>query len=291
MPKIDGTIKLEDLQQAVTVKRDSKGVPHIRSETAHDLYFSQGYVQAQDRLFQMDLSRRQASGMLSEVVGEAAVDRDKLFRTLGLRRAAEASVSQYNGEAKDALQSFADGVNAFIREAKKEKKLPVEFTILGYEPAEWSIVDTLTMGKYMAFDLGGHWHGQAFRYWALKNLPKEQANELFPAYPKDAPRLLAELKNTNVDVAQSFSKTIIPPEFNGSNNWVVSGEKSASGKPILADDPHLSLATPSIWYQTRLEMKGLNVSGVIFAGVPGVILGHNDKIAWGVTNTGPDVQD
>lgn len=121
MPKIDGTIKLEDLQQAVTVKRDSKGVPHIKSENAHDLYFSQGYVQAQDRLFQMDLSRRQASGMLSEVVGEAAVDRDKLFRTLGLRRAAEASVSQYDGEAKYALQSFADGVNAFIREAKEEK--------------------------------------------------------------------------------------------------------------------------------------------------------------------------
>ena len=156
----------------------------------------------------MDLSRRQASGMLSEVVGEAAVDRDKLFRTLGLRRAAEASVSQYDGEAKDALQSFADGVNAFIREAKEEKKLPVEFTILGYEPAEWSIVDTLTIGKYMAFDLGGHWHGQAFRYWALKNLPKEQANELFPTYPKDAPRLLAELENTNVNVAQSFAKRL-----------------------------------------------------------------------------------
>ena len=145
--------------------------------------------------------------------------------------------------------------------------MPVEFTILGYEPAEWSIVDTLTIGKYMAFDLGGHWHGQAFRYWALKNLPKEQANELFPTYPKDAPRLLAELENTNVNVAQSFAKTIIPPEFNGSNNWVISGEKSASGKPILADDPHLSLATPSIWYQSKLEMKDLHVSGVIFAGV------------------------
>ena len=131
VPKIDGTIKLEDLQHAVQVKRDSKGVPHIKAENAHDLYFSQGYVQAQDRLFQMDLSRRQASGMLSEVVGEAAVDRDKLFRTLGLRRAAEASVSQYEGDAKYALQSFADGVHAFIREAKEEKKLPVEFTILG----------------------------------------------------------------------------------------------------------------------------------------------------------------
>ena len=112
--------------------------------------------------------------------------------------------------------------------------------------------DSLTIGKYMAFDLGGHWHGQAFRYWALKNLSKEQANELFPKYPKDAPRLLAELKNTNVDVAQSFQNDN-SPEFNGSNNWVVSGEKSASGKPILADDPHLSLATPSICIKRDLK--------------------------------------
>ncbi|KFN01268.1 penicillin acylase family protein [Bacillus clarus] len=291
MPKIEGTIKLDGLQHSVTVKRDGKGVPHIKAENAHDLYFSQGYVQAQDRLFQMDLSRRQASGALSEVVGEAAVDKDKLFRTLGLRRAAEASLSQYDGEAKYALQSFTDGVNTFIHETKEEKKFPVEFTLLGYEPAEWSPIDSLTIGKYMAFDLGGHWHGQAFRYWALKNLSKEQASELFPAYPKDAPRLLAELNNVDVNVVQSFSKTVIPPEFNGSNNWVVSGEKSVSGKPILADDPHLSLATPSIWYQTQLETKDVNVSGVIFAGVPGVMLGHNKEIAWGVTNTGPDVQD
>lgn len=291
MPTVEGTVHVGGLQKSVQVIRDGKGVPHIKAENAHDLYFSQGYVQAQDRLFQMDLSRRQASGTLSEVVGEAALDKDKLFRTLGLRRAAEASVSEYTGEAKEVLQSFADGVNAFVKEAKKEGRLPVEFHLLGYEPAEWTPVDSLTIGKYMAFDLGGHWHGQAFRFWALQHLSKEQAYELFPTYPKDAPRLLAQLQDLNVNVASSFAKAIIPPESNGSNNWVVSGEKSASGMPILADDPHLSLATPSIWYQTHLEMKDINVSGVIFAGVPGIMLGHNEKIAWGVTNTGPDVQD
>lgn len=291
MPKVEGTVHVSGLQKSVQVTRDEKGVPHIKAENAHDLYFSQGYVQAQDRLFQMDLSRRQASGALSEVVGKTALDKDKLFRTLGLRRAAEASVNQYTGEAKDALESFADGVNAFIKEAKKDGKLPVEFHLLGYEPAEWTTVDSLTIGKYMAFDLGGHWHGQAFRFWALQHLSKDQAYELFPTYPKDAPRLLAQLNDLNVNVEKSFAKAIIPPESNGSNNWVVSGEKSASGMPILADDPHLSLATPSIWYQTHLEMKDINVSGVIFAGVPGVMLGHNKQIAWGVTNTGPDVQD
>ncbi|WP_018783295.1 penicillin acylase family protein [Bacillus sp. 95MFCvi2.1] len=291
MPKVEGTVHVSGLQKSVQVIRDERGVPHIKAENEHDLYFSQGYVQAQDRLFQMDLSRRQASGTLGEVVGKAALDKDKLFRTLGLRRAAEASVSQYTGEAKDALESFADGVNAFIKEAKKDGKLPVEFHLLGYEPAEWTPVDSLTIGKYMAFDLGGHWHGQAFRFWALQHLSKEQAYELFPTYPTDAPRLLALLNNLDVNVASGFAKAIIPPESNGSNNWVVSGEKSASGMPILADDPHLSLATPSIWYQTHLEMKDINVSGVIFAGVPGVMLGHNKQIAWGVTNTGPDVQD
>ncbi|MBD5798247.1 beta-lactam antibiotic acylase [Bacillus pseudomycoides] len=291
MPKVEGTVHVSGLQKSVQVTRDERGVPHIKAENEHDLYFSQGYVQAQDRLFQMDLSRRQASGTLSEVVGKAALDKDKLFRTLGLRRAAEASVSQYTGEAKDALESFADGVNAFIKEAKKDGKLPVEFHLLGYEPAEWTPVDSLTIGKYMAFDLGGHWHGQAFRFWALQHLSKEQAYELFPTYPTDAPRLLALLNNLDVNVASGFAKAIIPPESNGSNNWVVSGEKSASGMPILADDPHLSLATPSIWYQTHLEMKDINVSGVIFAGIPGVMLGHNKQIAWGVTNTGPDVQD
>ncbi|RDI47361.1 penicillin acylase family protein [Falsibacillus pallidus] len=291
LPVISGTIHIKGLNAAVQVIRDENGVPHLKADNEHDLFMAQGYVQAQDRLFQMDLSRRQASGRLSEVIGKATIDRDKFFRTLGLRRAAEASYPNYSSNAKSVMEAFAAGVNAYIKEASADKKLPVEFTLLGYKPEKWTPVDSLTIGKYMAFDLGGHWQGQAFRYWALKNLPENKAKELFPSYPNDAPTIISAIKGTNLDVKNSFAASVIPPEFNGSNNWVVGGEKSESGKPLLADDPHLSLATPAIWYQMQLQTEEMNVSGVIFAGVPGIILGHNDHIAWGVTNTGPDVQD
>ncbi|WP_264185963.1 penicillin acylase family protein [Rossellomorea aquimaris] len=291
LPVTSGTISLNGLSDVVEVVRDKDGVPHIQAQNDKDLYMAQGYVQAQDRLFQMDLSRRQASGRLSEVVGEKAVDRDKFFRTFGLRRAAEVSFTAYPDEAKQLLEWYADGVNAYMEEAADKGRLPVEFTLLGYKPEEWTPIDSLTIGKYMAFDLGGHWQGQAFRYWALENLPKEKAYDLFPSYPDGAPTILSDIGESQVDLEKSFASAVIPPEFNGSNNWVVSGEKTENGKPLLADDPHLSLGTPSIWYQMHLESPDVNVSGVIFAGIPGIILGHNEQIAWGVTNTGPDVQD
>ncbi len=288
LPKTEGEIQLSRLKEKVEIIRDKDGVPHIRAKNDHDLYMAQGYVQAQDRLFQMDLSRRQASGELSEVVGSAAIDKDKYFRALGLRRAAVASYDQYSNQAKDTLNWFAEGVNAFIKELDKNGKWPIEFKILGYKPKEWTPTDSLTIGKYMAFDLGGHWEDQAFRYYLLQNFSEEKAYDLFPSYPKDAPYIIS--KDT-LNLEKSFASAVIPHEFNGSNNWVVSGEKTKSGKPILADDPHLSLSTPSIWYQMHLKGPDTNVSGVIFAGIPGIILGHNEEIAWGVTNTGPDVQD
>ncbi|MDQ0214691.1 penicillin amidase [Oikeobacillus pervagus] len=291
LPFTNGILEINGLEKEVIVQRDEYGVPHIQAKSEKDLYMAQGYIQAQDRMFQMDLSRRQASGRLSEVVGKSTVHRDKYFRTLGLRRAAEASYDEYSREGKQILQWYADGVNAYLKEAKAKKKLPVEFTLLGYQPKKWTVIDSLTIGKFMAFDLGGHWEGQAFRYWALEHLPKDKANDLLPSYPKDAPTILSDYGGVELEVENRFANIVIPPEFNGSNNWVVSGEKSQSGKPILADDPHLSLSTPSIWYQMHLQTNELNVSGVIFAGVPGIILGHNEHIAWGVTNTGPDVQD
>ncbi|WP_106496555.1 penicillin acylase family protein [Lentibacillus sp. Marseille-P4043] len=287
LPQLEGTIELPNLQQEVTVITDENGVPHIKAENEHDLFMAQGYIQAQDRMFQMEMSRRQASGTLSEVVGEAAVDQDKYFRTLGLRRAAEESYDIYAEESKQVLQWFADGVNTYINEAKEDNSLPVEFTLMGSEPAEWTAIDSLTIGKYMAFDLGGHWERQAFNYYALHNFDEEKAYELFPSYPETKPTIINEAE---VDVASSFEHAVIPHAFNGSNNWVVSGDKTKSGMPLLADDPHLGLATPSIWYQMNLETDEMNVGGVIFAGVPGIILGHNQHVAWGVTNTGPDVQ-
>ncbi len=279
------------LYQDVTVTIDDKGVPHILAETDADLYRAQGYVQAQDRLFQMDLARRQASGRLSEVIGEATINTDKHFLTFSLRDAAEKSLSAYDAESKQVLEWFAEGVNAFITQAKKNNTLSYEFALLGYEPEEWSVVDSLTIGKYMAYDLGGNWNTLAFRHWALQNFDEEKAKELFIKYPDNASSIIEANIENPVAVAGQFNTDLLPNEFNGSNNWVVSGDKTKSGFPILADDPHLGLSTPSIWYQMHLQSPEQNISGVIFAGIPGIILGHNDDIAWGVTNVGPDVQD
>ncbi|MGM9985859.1 MAG: penicillin acylase family protein [Bacillaceae bacterium] len=289
-PIIKGTIKLSALSDKVSVYRDNMGVPHIEAKNDLDLYTAQGYVTAQDRMFQMDLSRRQASGQLSELIGNATVDNDKYFLTLGLRRAAEASWDSYPKEAQAILQAYADGVNAYMEEAKDNGTLPIEFRILGYTPAKWTPIDSLTIGKYMAFDLGGHWNGQAFRYALLQKFPKDKAMELFPTYPKDGATIIPAVSK-EIDVEKSLAAAIIPNPENGSNNWVVAGSKTDSGKPLLADDPHLSLATPSIWYEIHLSTTDLDVQGVIFAGIPGIILGHNKDIAWGVTNVGPDVQD
>lgn len=284
-PKIEGELQVDVLEQEVSVVRDEAGVPHITAQTEADLYRAQGYIQAQDRLFQMDLSRRQASGRLAEVVGESAVDTDKFFRTFSLRHAAEASYDGYDDESKQVLQWFAEGVNAYIAEGK----FSYEFSVLGYEPEEWTPIDSLTIGKYMAYDLGGHWNLLAFRHWAVNNLSEELYSELDITYPEDAKTVTAS--EDAPKVASWFDAAVLPNEFNGSNNWVVSGDKTASGKPLLADDPHLGLGTPSIWYQMHLQSPEQNVSGVIFAGIPGIILGHNDEIAWGVTNVGPSVQD
>lgn len=290
-PVIEGELSVKILDQDVTVTRDEDGVPHIEAMSDEDLYRAQGYVQAQDRLFQMDLARRQASGTLAEVVGEAAVDTDKFFRTFSLRHAAELSWDGYDADAKQVLEWFAEGVNAYIEEVKGTSKLAYEFKLLGYEPEPWTTLDSLTIGKFMAYDLGGNWNLLAFRHWALQNFTEAQVAELIVDYPENARSIIEANLANPVQVAGAFQTNVIPNEFNGSNNWVVSGEKSESGAPLLADDPHLGLNTPSIWYQMHLKSPEQNVSGVIFAGVPGIILGHNESVAWGVTNVNPDVQD
>ncbi|WP_203334168.1 penicillin acylase family protein [Planococcus beigongshangi] len=290
-PVISGELTVSILDKEVKVIRDEIGVPHIEAQSDADLYRAQGYVVAQDRLFQMDLSRRQASGRLAEAVGAAAVDTDKFFRTFSLRDAAEKSWEGYDAESKQVLEWFAEGVNAFIEEAKAEDKLSYEFSLLGYTPEEWTPVDSLAIGKFMAYDLGGNWSSLAVRHWVLGEFPEDKARELFIEYPEEAPSIIEANIGSQVKVAGEFDASLVPSEFNGSNNWVVSGDKTESGMPLLADDPHLGLSTPSIWYQMHLQSPEQNVSGVIFAGVPGIILGHNENVAWGVTNVGPDVQD
>ena len=290
-PKISGEVIVNTLDEDVTVTRDDMGVPHIEAQSDADLYRAQGYVQAQDRLFQMDLSRRQASGRLSEVVGDGAVRTDKFFRTFSLRHAAQQSWEGYDAETQQILQWFAEGVNAFIDEVKGTNKLSFEFKLLGYEPEPWTPIDSLTIGKFMAYDLGGNWNLQAFRHWALQTYSEAEVEELMFSYPENAKSIIEANLANPVQVADAFDPELLPNEFNGSNNWVVAGSKTESGEPLLADDPHLGLSSPSIWYQMHLQSPEQNVSGVIFAGIPGVILGHNEHIAWGVTNVNPDVQD
>ncbi|OYD09458.1 penicillin acylase family protein [Paludifilum halophilum] len=290
LPQVEGTLTLAGLKEKVEVLRDGHGIPRIRAENANDLFFAQGYVTAQDRLFQMDMSRRMASGQLSEVVGRDTLDQDKFFRTLGLRRAAKASLPEYSDRAKKVLNAYAKGVNAYMDKAIREKRLPAEFRLMDYQPRPWTPVDSLVIGKYMAYDLGGRWKGQAFRHTLLQQFPKKKAMELFPKNP-DGPTVIQQAQNSSLHLPKLLSAAVVPHENNGSNNWVLSGDKTESGKPLLANDPHLSIAAPAIWYQTRLISPDRKVSGVTFAGVPGIILGHNEQIAWGVTNVNPDVQD
>ncbi|MCL2655567.1 MAG: penicillin acylase family protein, partial [Coriobacteriia bacterium] len=242
LPQTKGTLSVKGLQSKVTVIRDKDGTPHITAANLHDLYMAQGYVEAQDRLFQMDLSRRQSEGKLSEVFGSMAVESDKTFRTYGLQRAAEASLPGYPQDTVDKLQAFSDGVNAYITQAKSSGFSP-EFKLLGYTPQPWTPIDTLTIGKYMAYDLGGHWNAQAFRQYLYDNFPKEQAQELVQEWPATgAPTILASKDMTitaglTTNIAQQLASAaqFSPDPFNGSNDWVVSGAKTTTGLPLLCD--------------------------------------------------------
>ena len=179
LPKVEGKIELNILDKSAKVSRDKNGIPTVEAENDIDVYKVQGYTHAQDRLFQMDLARRQASGRLSEIVGEAALENDKKFLVFSLRKAAEASYNDYSEEAKKILESYAQGVNAYIDEAKRDNKLPYEFSLLGYSPENWTPIDSLTVGKYMAYDLGGHWDHLGFNNWILNNLGEENLKRKF----------------------------------------------------------------------------------------------------------------
>ncbi|MFZ5827416.1 MAG: penicillin acylase family protein [Bacillota bacterium] len=308
LPVISGELTLPGLTAPVTVYRDERGVPHIEATNEHDLYMAQGYVVAQDRLFQMDLTRRAASGRLSEVMGGSQLKTDKFFRALNLRRAAEETVKQYSGPGLTLLDAYAAGVNAFIDQATREGKLPVEFSILGYKPEHWTAVDSAVVGKIMSYDLGGNFKGEVYRLQLAQKVGPELADQLLPVYPEggitmiqyqgkssaapsSSPREIA-YAGKEIDLNGLLTAAVFPDEWLGSNNWVVGGKLTKSGKPLLANDPHLGLRTPSIWYEQHLIIKGkLNAFGVMFPGAPGIVIGQNDKIAWGVTNTGPDVQD
>ncbi|PHA58031.1 penicillin acylase family protein [Bacillus wiedmannii] len=304
---------ISGLSEEVIIYKDNRGIPHIEASNLNDVYKAQGFITTKDRLWQMDMSRRLVNGRLSEILGPDLINNDKLFRSFSLFRSAQKSICLYSEETLEWMQSYCDGVNTYIEHAKKLNRLPVEFTILDYEPEPWSILDMLSIGRLLSYSLSHNFTNEIFRFELQKKIDDELFEEIKPNYPSDGPITIPDyMMGENVKIQQQTSeKTINNLDFfsdhlaellnlssevtKGSNGWVISGKHTKSGKPILANDPHIEMQAPSTWYQTHLkvnnETENMNVIGVTLPGVCGIILGHNDKIAWGVTNNRADVQD
>jgi penicillin amidase len=297
-------IEFSSLIDRVTISRDDRGIPFIEATNEADLYFAQGYATATDRLWQMDFLRRTARGELAEIFGPPALELDKLHRVYGFRRIAETLFERARAQTRRVLDSYARGVNAFIEQCGTEA-LPLEFRVLSYQAREWSAIDSLALGKLFAENLSFTIDADILRA-LLSDLPSERVAWLLP---ETSPLDLAAAQFVKYAGGRSFSENEIAILTNvlqatrraraalsgdgevGSNSWVVSGERSLSGKPMLASDPHLAPTSPSIWHIVHLAAGELRVAGVSVPGVPGVMIGHNESIAWGITNLCPDVQD
>lgn len=312
-----GEIKVVGLQSPVSVRRDERGIPYLTAENRKDLYFAQGYVTAQDRLWQMDLLRRTATGRLSELFGNRSLEFDKRQRNYGFRQISENTFEKLSPEIREVLQSYADGVNAFIEHSKDN--LPLEFRLLQYEPELWKPSDSIAAGKLMAQTLAGSWEKDLMRGFYLNGLDEKTLQYFLPEVSpldqiivgtdetknqktadskqisriEDLGNVSATLVNSMKVERDGLSIVGLDAELPGSNNWVVSGQKTTTGKPFLANDPHLGFGIPSVWHQVDMKLVGENLhfSGVTFPGTPGIVIGHNGRIAWGVTNAAPDVQD
>jgi penicillin G amidase len=307
------TLTVAGLSKPVTVRRDARSIPYIEASNEADLYFAQGFITASDRLWQMDLLRRVSRGELSEIFGKQVLEEDKRWRKYGFSKIAEESLPTLNPSLKTALENYSRGVNAYIATLDKDS-LPPEFKILQYQPTAWKPTDTLCIGKILADGLSSTWRQDLIRA-SLQSLPKDKladlTNNVTPydviLYGKDKAEIRNPITNYKLQITDedlAFAETdakiretslsrvgLYAEGLAASNNWVISGKRTADGKPILANDPHLQPAAPGIWYLTHLSTPDMRVSGVTFPGVPGIVLGHNADIAWGATNVGPDVQD
>ncbi len=292
LPQLEGSVTLSGLKAPVDIVRDRYGVPHIYAGSVEDAYFALGFVHAQDRLWQMEMNRRIGSGRLSEALGPATLDADKFLRTLGVRRVAEATLKKLDARTRSQLDAYTAGVNAFL--AQRSGPLPPEFLLTGVQPEPWQSADSVAWVKMMAWDLGANWRTELLRLRLAKKLSTAQIGEFLPPYPGDAPLKIANYAALYRQLDASKLAALALPglsEDGASNNWVVAGSRTASGKPLLANDPHLGLAAPAVWYFAHLSAPGFDVMGATFPGAPFVTLGRNRHIAWGFTNTGPDVQD
>ncbi|MCP2348486.1 penicillin acylase family protein [Nonomuraea roseoviolacea] len=332
-PQVDGSLRLPGLTGNVEIYRDKYGIPQIYADTSEDLFMAQGFVHAQDRFWEMDFRRHVTAGRLSELFGEATLDSDKAIRTMGWRRVAEQELSELSERTRRYLDAYAKGVNTWLKANPNASDRSLEYSVLKLtgvdaKPEPWTALDSVAWLKAMAWDLRSNMEDEIDRALALTRLPRERVEQLYPGYPFDehapivtrgairqdqfdqtaSPRrgqgtrprgpaaaALAQAARTLEAVPGTMSGA--DRDGIGSNSWVVSGEHTRSGKPLLANDPHLSAAMPSVWYQAGLHCRELSercsydVTGFTFSGVPGVVIGHTDKIAWGFTNLGPDVAD
>jgi penicillin amidase len=324
-PQIDGEIKLTGLDGPVDVYRDENGVPHIYASTEHDLVFAQGYIQAQDRFFQMDFQRHRSTGRLAEMLGSSLLEVDKFLRTIGWERISREELDLMDAHSMAILEAYAEGVNAYLAD-HEGAELGLEYVFLpllnaGYQPAPWEPLHTISWAKAMAWELSGNMDTEIDRAKLLATLSPEQIAELYPPYPDEYPTIVkdwatsserntvadrfAQLPNFMPALSQvSEQVAMMDALFGidgftgiGSNSWAVDGSLTDTGKPLLANDMHLPANIPHIWYQNGLHCRPkstqcpLDVVGVSFVGVPLVIVGHNDHIAWGYTNVGPDSMD
>ncbi|MFI6583539.1 penicillin acylase family protein [Embleya sp. NPDC050493] len=332
-PQTSGTVRVPGLTGKVDVVRDAQGIPQVYADTSEDLFRGQGYVHAQDRFWEMDVRRHMTAGRLSEMFGSGQVDNDKFLRTLGWRKVAEQEYAALPPESQKFLQAYSEGVNAYLKD-HKGADASFEYALLGvvhdgYKAEPWTPVDSVAWLKAMAWDLRTNMQDEIDRALLSDKLTVNQIDELYPPYPyevnkpivrageivkdpkdgkterfvQDAPPAVPSKSAQNVLAGLSESLAKLPSLFSekssgvGSNSWVVAGSRTTTGKPLLANDPHLSPSLPSVWYQMGLHCRTVgpkcqyDVSGYTFSGMPGVIIGHNQKISWGFTNLGADVTD
>jgi penicillin G amidase len=292
LPQTDGRIVVSGPKAQIRIERDADGVPLITAQDDEDVAFGLGFVHAQERLFQMELQRRYGAGRLAEIFGQQAVATDRQMRVLGLYRAAESAIPSLSPQMNRALSAYAAGVNAFL--ASRRGAPPPEFLLLGLAPEPWRPADSLVWGKLMAVQLGGNYRGELLRARMARTITATDLAFLYPEYPKGAPTTLADMlpvyRRLGLDGLYDAVPAVVGPNY-ASNSWVVDGKHSASGKPLLANDPHLAFGTPGFWYLARLKTPQHEIAGGTVAGVPLVVIGHNERIAWGFTTTTSDVED
>ncbi|WP_166360186.1 penicillin acylase family protein [Pseudomonas akapageensis] len=293
LPQTAGEVSVNGLSAAVDVVRDADGVAHLFAKTSADAYFALGYVHAQDRMWQMEMNRRMASGTLAEVFGAKVLPSDRLFRTLGLHAIAERNLAALDAGTRATLEAYSKGVNAYLAE---HPVLAPEFVIASFRPGPWQPADSLAFFRLMAWRMAGNVWDELATAQLSQQFSPEQVAELIPSYPGDQRPALPDLKQLYAGAGSPWAGLLAAfperqPVGIGSNSWALAGSRTDSGKPLLANDPHLMLSAPTLWYLAQLHAPGLDVIGATLPGMPGVILGRNQNVAWSFTNTHSDVAD